>query len=67
MSKVAMTRLVQLIQQVLAGQLDRAARVDEPGQRLDEHRAVQGRQVVGQLVELVWVEHAEDLLETYAR
>jgi hypothetical protein len=57
---------VQRLQQVVPGQLDRAAGVDEAGQGLDEHRAVQGRQVVGQFVEPVWVEHARGLLMTYA-
>jgi hypothetical protein len=58
---------VQLCQQMVTGELDGAPGVDEPGQSLDEHRCVQVGQVVGQLVEPLWVEHAADLLEMRPR
>jgi hypothetical protein len=42
---------------MLAGELDGAPGVDEPGEGLNQDRRIEGRQVVGQLVELVGIEH----------
>src|SRR5690606_29861092 len=42
-------------QQLLAGQPYRPASVDEPGQRLHQHRLTQLRQVISQLVQLPWI------------
>nr|BFE69451.1 hypothetical protein GCM10020092_027520 [Actinoplanes digitatis] len=58
---------VELVQQVFAGKLNRTPGVDEAGECLQKHRGVQLRQVVGQLVEPVWVEHALDLLRMRPR
>ena len=54
---MAIGRGSSVVEQVLAGQPAGAAGVDEAGERLDQHRPAEVGQVVGELVQLVRVEH----------
>jgi hypothetical protein len=47
----------QRLQEVFAGEPARRSSVDEPGERLDQHRPAQLRQVAGELVEILRIGH----------